>query len=103
MLWTAPLPGASTIRSVADEVTIDTEELDMQAVTTVGFDIAKSIFQIHGVNAQGQVVIRQQLRCSRVLGFFKTGSIERSVPDNTSMSDYGPELTYCSYVANFRY
>ena len=43
----------------------------MQAVTTVGFDIAKSVFQVHGVNAEGQVVIRQQLRRSRVLGFFK--------------------------------
>src|SRR6187401_1794635 len=42
----------------------------MQAVTTVGFDIAKSIFQVHGVNAECQVVIRQQLRRSRVLGFF---------------------------------
>ena len=43
----------------------------MQAVTTIGFDIAKSVFQVHGVNAQGKVVIRQQLRRSRVLGFFK--------------------------------
>ena len=43
----------------------------MQAVMTIGFDIAKSIFQVHGVNAEGQVVIRQQLRRSRVLGFFK--------------------------------
>jgi transposase len=72
MLWTAPLPGASAIGSAADEVTIDTEELDMLAVTTVGFDIARSIFQVHGVNAQGQVFIRQRLRRSRVLGFFKT-------------------------------
>jgi len=43
----------------------------MQAVTIIGFDIAKSVFQVHGVNAQGKVVIRQQLRRSRVLGFFK--------------------------------
>jgi transposase len=43
----------------------------MQAVTTIGFDIAKSIFQVHGVNAEGQGVIRLQLRRSRVLGFFK--------------------------------
>ena len=42
----------------------------MQAVTTIGFDIAKSVFQVHGVNAEGQCVIRQQLRRSRVLGFF---------------------------------
>ncbi len=33
----------------------------MQAVTTIGFDIAKSVFQVHGIDAEGQVVIRQQL------------------------------------------
>ena len=43
----------------------------MQAVTTIGFDIAKSTFQVHGINAEGQAVIRLQLRRSRVLGFFK--------------------------------
>ena len=43
----------------------------MQAVTTIGFDIAKSVFQVHGIDAEGQGVIRQQLRRSRVLGFFK--------------------------------
>ena len=43
----------------------------MQAVTTIGFDIAKSIFQVHGINAEGQCVMRQQLRRSRVLGFFR--------------------------------
>jgi transposase len=43
----------------------------MQTVTTIGFDIAKSIFQVHGIGSEGQVVIRQQLRRSRVLGFFK--------------------------------
>ena len=42
----------------------------MQAVTTIGFDIAKSIFQVLGIDAEGQAVIRQQLRRSRVLGFF---------------------------------
>src|SRR5262245_65762041 len=43
----------------------------MQAVSTIGFDIAKPIFQVHGVNPDGKVVIRQQLRRARVLGFFK--------------------------------
>jgi hypothetical protein len=33
----------------------------MQAVTTIGLDIAKSVFQVHGVDAGGQVVIRRQL------------------------------------------
>jgi len=34
----------------------------MQVVTTVGLDIAKSVFQVHGVDAAGQVVIRRQLK-----------------------------------------
>ena len=40
----------------------------MQVVTTVGLDIAKSVFQVHGVDAQGEVVIRRQFKrplCSR--------------------------------------
>jgi hypothetical protein len=36
------------------------EELPMQTVTTIGFDIVKSVFQVHGVDAAGQVLIRRQ-------------------------------------------
>lgn len=43
----------------------------MEAVATIGLDIAKSVFQVHGIDASGNVVIRQQLRRARVLGFFK--------------------------------
>jgi len=32
----------------------------MQAVTTIGLDIAKSVFQVHGINAEGKVLIRRQ-------------------------------------------
>jgi len=32
----------------------------MQTVTTIGLDIAKSVFQVHGVDAAGRVVIRRQ-------------------------------------------
>jgi transposase len=39
----------------------------MQMVTTVGLDIAKSVFQVHGVDATGQVVIRRQLRSAGLL------------------------------------
>jgi transposase len=34
----------------------------MQAITTVGLDIAKSVFQVHGVDAVGRVVVRRQLK-----------------------------------------
>ena len=43
----------------------------MQTVTTVGLDIAKSVFQVHGVDAAGQVVVRRQLKRRYVLTFFQ--------------------------------
>jgi transposase len=44
---------------------------DMQ-VTTIGLDIAKNVFQVHGIDAAEKVVVRKQLRRSQVLEFFKT-------------------------------
>src|SRR5207253_8439125 len=43
----------------------------MQAVTTIGFDIAKSVFQVHGVDAVGLVIVRRQLKRRQVLAFFQ--------------------------------
>jgi transposase len=43
----------------------------MQAVTTIGLDIAKSVFQVHGIDAAGTVILRRQLRRRSVLGFFE--------------------------------
>jgi len=41
-------------------------------VTTIGLDLAKNWFQVHGVAADGRVVIRRKLRRSEVIGFFKS-------------------------------
>ena len=43
----------------------------MQTVKTIGLDIAKSVFQVHGVDADGQVVIRRKLKRRYVLTFFE--------------------------------
>ena len=43
----------------------------MNEVITIGVDLAKNVFQVHGVDAEGDVVIGRQLRRSRVLPFFK--------------------------------
>ena len=43
----------------------------MQTITTIGLDIAKSVFQVHGVGADGQVVVRRQLKRRYVLAFFQ--------------------------------
>jgi transposase len=43
----------------------------MQTVTTIGLDIAKSVFQVHGIDAEGKVVLRRQLKRRYVLAFFQ--------------------------------
>jgi transposase len=43
----------------------------MQAITIIGLDIAKSVFQVHGVDAGGELVIRRQLKRRHVLTFFQ--------------------------------
>jgi transposase len=43
----------------------------MRTITTIGLDIAKSVFQVHGVDAGGQVVIRRQLKRRYVLALFQ--------------------------------
>ena len=49
----------------------------MNQVATIGLDIAKSIFHVHGVDAAGRSVLRQRLSRSRVLEFF--GKLPRCV------------------------
>jgi len=41
----------------------------MQA-TTIGLDLAKNVFQVHGVDAEGETVVRKKLRRSEVIAFF---------------------------------
>ena len=43
----------------------------MERITTVGLDIAKHVFQVHGVDAAGAVVVRRKLRRDDVIGFFE--------------------------------
>lgn len=43
----------------------------MSEVTTIGLDLAKTVFQVHGVDASGRAVMCRQLRRSQVLSFFK--------------------------------
>jgi len=40
-------------------------------ITTIGLDIAKNVFQVHGIDGDEQVVVRKQLRRSQVMGFFQ--------------------------------
>src|SRR6516164_6852022 len=64
-MWTAlhPEPGYS-LREARGRAT-------MMRVATIGLDIAKTVFQVHGVDAGGEVVVRQRLARRRVLAFFE--------------------------------
>jgi transposase len=43
---------------------------DLCSVTTVGPDLAKHVFQVHGVDALGQVVVAKAMRRNKLLEFF---------------------------------
>ena len=62
---------ASVCQSGAVEVIHSQGAVHMQ-VTTVGLDLAKNVFQLHGVDAHGRTVLRKRLARAKVLEFFAT-------------------------------
>ena len=40
-------------------------------ITTIGLDVAKNVFQVHGIDAAGKVVVRKALRRAQLLPFFR--------------------------------
>lgn len=44
----------------------------MEAVKVIGFDIAKSVFQVHGIDVERKVIIRRQPKRRYVLGFSRS-------------------------------
>lgn len=45
-------------------------EATTMKITTIGLDLAKNVFQVHGVDEQGKAVLRKQLRRNQVAAFF---------------------------------
>src|ERR1700749_1259278 len=78
MVWTALATPASGWRHVKmrcrtfveGEPPIGKARVDLRSVTTVGLDLAKHVFQIHAVDADGRIVIATALRRRDVLSFF---------------------------------
>jgi transposase len=71
MGWTAPAPGIDVPKVVVGE-TPQRGEPSAMPIITIGLDLAKHWFQVHGVDATGQVVVRRRLRRSDVLGYFQS-------------------------------
>jgi hypothetical protein len=59
MGWMAPLRHLSA--KLLDRISSNGEP-SMGEVTTIGLDLAKHVFQVHGVDAEGATVLRKQLR-----------------------------------------
>lgn len=66
------LPSASKRHTVivAKRIIAKDREPSMNAITTIGLDLAKSVFQIHCIDADGKVVVRRQLRRPEMLAWF---------------------------------
>ena len=64
MLWTA-------LHAAASFELVEELEASYGAVVSVGLDIAKSVFQVHGVDGGGAVVVRRRLTRGKVLPFFE--------------------------------
>jgi transposase len=70
MLWTAPTLRHRCAKGGCVEAHHIEGEPSMGEVSTIGLDIAKSVFQVHGVDADGAVVIRKRISRAKVLEFF---------------------------------
>ena len=68
MVWTPPY-GVSCAR-IEFGFELQTEGASTMDITTIGFDLAKTVFQVHGADAKGRPVLRRKLRRGKVLAFF---------------------------------
>src|SRR5271155_3809256 len=70
MGWTPPPQTASTCQSGSVSSHLTRMGASAMNITTVGIDLAKNVFQMHGVDARGRVTLRRQLRREQVARFF---------------------------------
>src|SRR5262245_38328214 len=68
MGWIAPLAASRCQTGVLKNH--QEWEPSMSEITTIGLDLAKHVFQVHGIDAQGTTVLRKRLRRGQVLAFF---------------------------------
>src|SRR3954466_4425117 len=71
MRWTPPADGIEVPAWKWCATTTKAGDVRMQ-ITTVGLDIAKNLFQLHGADAQGRVLLKRKLARGKVLEFFAT-------------------------------
>src|SRR5690606_38304536 len=70
MGWTPPLVTASMCQSRGVEPPLQPREASTMKITTVGIDLAKNVFQVHGVDERGKTVLRKQIKRDQMASFF---------------------------------
>ena len=69
MVWTLLLSRCGLILALT---ALHKQEGLMKNLTTIGLDVAKHVFQLHGMDHEGQAVLRKKVRRGQVLKFFAT-------------------------------
>ena len=69
MVWTLLFERYGVLLAVT---ALHTQEGLMKHITTIGLDLAKSVFQLHGMDHEGRAVLRKKVRRGQVLKFFAT-------------------------------
>ena len=71
MGWTPPpLDGISCAKVGARSNHLSGAGASTMKITTVGIDLAKNVFQVHGVDERGKAVLKKQLKRHQLLVFF---------------------------------
>ena len=68
MVWTPPF--RRHVRQNGVWFELQTEGTSTMDITTIGFDLAKTVFQVHGADSEGHPVLRRKLRRGKVPAFF---------------------------------
>src|SRR5215210_5883105 len=70
MGWTPPPDDGIDVPEWKCHRPLEPEGASTMQLTTIGLDLAKNVFQVHGVNEHGKAVLRKQLRRDQVVPFF---------------------------------
>src|SRR5215510_1326878 len=70
MGWTPPLATASMCQSRSADQPLEPRGASAMKITTIGIDLAKNVFQVHGVDERGRAVLKKQLKRDQMAAFF---------------------------------
>ena len=70
MGWTPPPDNGINVPKWKCHQPLEPEGASAMQITTVGIDLAKNVFQVHGVNERGKALLKKRLRRDQLAAFF---------------------------------